>query len=236
VAVSIEIDGRAAPLLPARDGSGRWYLEARRGSAYAIRLANRTGTRLGVELRVDGLDVIDGEAPPAGGRGRLYILSPGSSTLVRGWRSSLDAVQRFEFVDEQSSYAARAHKAGARLGWIEARVFRERGARGRVTEPPPRVSSAPPEPSPESADSARPEARAEGRARSHPGTGWGERIGDRATLVDFEAEPAPAESVVVRYEYGDALRALGIRSPCDPWGRLWERERGEGGFAQPPPH
>jgi hypothetical protein len=230
--ISVEIDGRAAPLLPARDGSGRWYLEARRGSAYAIRLVNRTAARLGVELRVDGLDVISGEAPPRHGRGRLYVLSPGGATLIRGWRSSIDAVQRFEFVDEAGSYAARAQKAASRLGWIEARVFREVGASRGAAEPT--VTAPRPEAHRDAAEeAAHPEARA-GARRSHPGTGWGERLGDRATLVDFEAEAAPAETIVFRYEYADALRALGLPGHCDPWWRLRERERGEDGFARPP--
>jgi hypothetical protein len=189
---------------------------------------------VGVELRVDGLDVISGEAAPEQGRGRLYILSPGGSTLIRGWRSSLDAVQRFEFVDEEGSYAARAHKRGARLGWIEARVFRERRTPRVANEALPPATSPPPERSRESADAARPEAGAQGQARSHPGTGWGDRIGDRAVVVDFEAEAFPAESTLLRYEYAEALRALGLGSHCDPWQRLWERERGETGFATPP--
>lgn len=225
VGVTIEMDGRPAPLYPAPDGSGRWYLEARRNVPYAIRLQNRTHERLGVELRVDGLDVISGEAPRPGERGRLYVLSPGGSTLVRGWRTSLDAVQRFEFVDEQRSYAVRADKAAARLGWIEARVFHE--------HPVPRVAeSAPPAAGREAEDAARPEAA--GKARSYPGTGWGERLGDRATLVDFRAEPNSAEILAFRYEYAAALRALGVFPGCDPWRRLRERERGATGFAQPP--
>jgi hypothetical protein len=52
-------------------------------------------------------------------------------------------------------------------------------------------------------------------------------------LVDFHAETTPAESVALRYEYADALHALGVL-PEPGHGRLWERERGDTGFAQPP--
>ena len=45
------MDGRSASLYPAPDGSGRYYLEAWRGARYAVRLANRTGERLGVLQR-----------------------------------------------------------------------------------------------------------------------------------------------------------------------------------------
>src|SRR5438128_3880895 len=127
VSVSREVDGRATPLYPAPDGSGRYYLEAWRGARYALRIANRTGERLGVLLTVDGLNAISGERAPAGrAGGRMYVLYPWDETVVRGWRTSLEEVRQFTFVDEERSYAARSGKAGGRLGWIEVEVFRER--------------------------------------------------------------------------------------------------------------
>ena len=41
VAVSVELDGQPAPLFPAPDGSGRFYVEARRSCRYSVALANR---------------------------------------------------------------------------------------------------------------------------------------------------------------------------------------------------
>ena len=46
----VRVDGRSAPLYPAPDGSGRYYLEARRGARYELDVTNRTGARLGVLL------------------------------------------------------------------------------------------------------------------------------------------------------------------------------------------
>jgi hypothetical protein len=130
VEVAVDVDGRTAPLYPARDGSGRFYLEAREGSRYDVRLTNRSGERVGVVLAVDGLNVVSGQPEPlarAGRRpGRMYVLDPWDVTVVRGWRSSLDAVQRFTFVDERSSYAARSGQFNRRVGWIEVAVYRER--------------------------------------------------------------------------------------------------------------
>ena len=56
---------------------------------------------------------------------------------------------------------------------------------------------------------------------------------DPATVVRFDAQPRPADTVTLRYEYAPALRALGLLPP--PWDRdrLRERERGDG-FARPP--
>ncbi len=80
VDLSIEVEGAAAPLYPARDGSGRYYLEARAGCAYALRVTNRSPERVGVVLAVDGLNAISGErelgpSDPAR-RGRMYVIDP----------------------------------------------------------------------------------------------------------------------------------------------------------------
>lgn len=73
--------------------------------------------------------------------------------------------------------------------------------------------------------------------QSSPGTGWGDNQRDRVREVEFEPERYAAGQVILRYEYGDALQRLGIF----PWSdrghdRLWEREHGQLGFAQPPTH
>jgi hypothetical protein len=259
VGVSIEIEGRLAPLYPAPDGSGRHYLEAREGARYSVRLDNRTGERLGVVLTVDGLNAISGQrdaspswAPP----GRMYVLDPWGSTTVRGWRTSLSEVRRFTFVDERASYAARSGKANARMGWIEIGVYREAHRyvrrpwepwvrdRGRPDDESTARKDAPAPPTASSAPEA--EGRSEGRAAarglsregpadSYPGTGWGHAADDPAEVVSFDPERRPADVVTLRYEYASGLRALGIL-PRPYWGRdrLGERERGLSGFAPPP--
>ena len=130
VEVSIDVEGGGAPLYAAPDGSGRYYFEARKGARYTVRLANRTHQRLGVVLKVDGLNVISGERParwPGTDPGRMYVLDPWDSTDVKGWRTSLEEVRRFTFVDEERSYAARSGQANSRMGWVELAVYRERG-------------------------------------------------------------------------------------------------------------
>ncbi len=140
VDVTIEMDGATAPLFAARDGSGRFYFEARAGRAYAVRIANRSPERVGVVLAVDGLNAVSGErepGPSASSRpGRMYVIDPWDAVSVRGWRTSLADVRRFTFVDERASYAARTGRANSRMGWIEAWVYRER-ASVRVWRPRP---------------------------------------------------------------------------------------------------
>ncbi len=54
-------------------------------------------------------------------------------------------------------------------------------------------------------------------------------------LVSFDPEPRPSECVTLRYEYRPALVALGVLpAPAPHRDRLWQRERAEPGFAQPP--
>jgi hypothetical protein len=254
VRVSVEVDGRPAPLYAAPDGSGRRYLEARQGSSYAVHLQNRTGQRVGVALTVDGLNVISGVqgAPsrPTDGPGRMYILDPWGDTVVRGWRTSLSEIRRFTFVDESVSYAARTGQANPKMGWIELSVYRERRPyvrRWLPMEPRSRDEAArssndaegsgkeraaAPQSAGEASELAKDAARA---PRSYPGTGWGSRDDDPAQIVSFDPEPAAAEMLVVRYEYASALRALGIL-PRPDYGRdrLREREQGVWGFAAPP--
>lgn len=132
VTVAVEMEGDPVPLYSAPDGSGRFYLEARKGERYAVRIRNRTGERLGVLLSVDGLNSISGERQLTvrpwgrGQPGRMYVLEPWADVSVRGWRTSLEEVRRFTFVDEKRSYAERSGKANSKMGWIEVMVFRER--------------------------------------------------------------------------------------------------------------
>ena len=250
VSVSVEVEGSSAPLYAAPDGSGRYYVEARRGARYSLRLSNRTGERLAVLMTVDGLNVISGDKQPAGETGRMYVLDPWESALIQGWRTSLDDVRRFTFVDEQASYATRAGKANSRMGWIEMAVFHERQRYAYRREPDvaqPQEESRDDQPAAPSASAdARGRSENEGAAkagsaaaaqapRAYPGTGWGERTHDTVQLVDFEAESQPSERITLRYEYASGLRALGIL----PWrytrDRLQQRDSGDGGgFAQPP--
>jgi hypothetical protein len=242
VSVAVTVDTRAAPLYASPETADRWYLEAREGSTYALHLTNLTPERLGLRVTVDGLDVISGDrvaSPPRRGQaGRLYVLDAWGRMTVRGWRTSLKEVRRFTFVDEETSYAARSGNANSRMGWIEVTVLRERERPLRVTPRSPAKSS----PADRTGDSESAPAlesaagtlRQHPRRRSYPGTGWGSRVTDRATLVHFDAERNPAESVVLRYEYRETLCALGIGPSRRRADRLLDRERGEPGFARPP--
>ncbi len=244
VAVSVAVDGTPVPLYPAPDGSGRFYLEARKGCRYAVTLENRSGERVGAVLAVDGLNVVSGTRDT--GRGRMYVLDPWQRTTVQGWRASLEEVRRFRFVDEASSYAARSDKANEKMGWIELAVYRERRPFVRTAPAPeaPELPTSQPVPLDRGKGAAQAEAAPAGndaapmrdaRAQSFPGTGWGERTRDEVVLVQFDPARDPSERVTLRYEYRTALVALGVLAPAHRWhDRLHERDRAEAGFAAPP--
>ena len=248
VGVGIEVAGRRAPLYRSVDGSGRFYFEAFEGSRYELVLKNRTGQRLGVVVDVDGLNVISGKLDRRDGKGRMYILGPYGNARIRGWRRSLEHVHRFEFVDEEASYATRSGKANSKMGWLQIAVYRERtppprrelqemdDIGGRSNEPEARDRAAAREPASAPPDEGvAGDAKTAGKARrSYPGTGWGDRVRDRARVVDFDPEPKPVEQIALRYEYREALVALGVLPEASPWrGRLHERDSGRG-FAEPP--
>ena len=219
VAVSVELDGRAAALYPAPDGSGRYYVEARKGCRYSVALANRTGERVGVVLTVDGLNAISGERDT--GRGRMYVLDPWQRTSVQGWRTSLQEVRQFTFVDERASYAARSAKANEKMGWIEIAAYRER--RAFVRSAPRRELPARPAPVESEGDAAgRSAAPANEAARDSAEADDPEAAGRRAgprlpghRLGRPRARPRRAGELRPR-ERAERVRHAALRVPAGP--------------------
>jgi hypothetical protein len=125
VSVQLKVDGRAAPLYLSPRGDARRYFEAFAGRNYAVVLRNNTGQRLGVLIAVDGLNVVSGLRSQLSPSEQMYVLGPWETTTIRGWRTSLDDVQRFVFVDEKRSYAERTGQANGDMGWIRVLSFRE---------------------------------------------------------------------------------------------------------------
>ena len=273
LAVSVRIGGGAMPLYQAARRGDRWYLEAREGAKYEVRVRNTTGERVGFLIAVDGLNAINGQRTSLSPHEPLYVLEPYGTTTVKGWRKNLGNVSRFVFVDEERSYAERTGQANGEMGWIRVIGFREelpvavyedrlmdRDSRSRAESAPQAAPAAPPK---TTVLKGGKEAQSESRAdepqagagaptaqrsvpysvdgakqkdeNSSPGTGWGANERDRARYVDFEPQAWAAATITLRYEYRSALVSLGIL-PYREWNasRLWERENGTYGFAQPP--
>ena len=89
-------------------------------AAHAYRLVE--GQRYEVVASVDGLDVVDGRTASLDKRG--YVVAPGSTLVIDGFRTSLDEVAAFRFGRVDASYAARTGQP-ANVGVIGVAIFCE---------------------------------------------------------------------------------------------------------------
>lgn len=252
VEVQVLVEGRSAPLYSLSGQYERRYFEASRDRHYALRIRNRSGRRVGVLIAVDGLNVVNGERSALSRGEPMYVLDPWERATIRGWRTSLEQVRQFVFVDEERSYASRTDQANGDMGWIRVLAFEEerpivgflspeerRHRREKGGEDAPRSEqerrmvpgrSAAEAPKSKEALTDRVEGQASPEG-AFPGTGWGERRHDPVRRTWFEPARHASDHIVLRYEYASGLHALGIFPDRD---RLHERERGELGFARPP--
>jgi hypothetical protein len=251
VDVQIAVDGATAPLYFKPGVSDRHYIQAFKGRNYSLILRNTTGRRVGVLIAVDGLNVVTGEKSQLSRNESMYVLGPWEQATIRGWRTSLDDIRRFVFVDEQRSYASRTGQANGDMGWIRVMAFRELereplwGVRRVRPEQRDELdgrerAQAAPKPAPQAAPEGKDQGSARGDAKSMtenesqpsaPGTGWGEHRTDRVERTVFTAEAWATDRITFRYEYQSGLLSLGIFSRRP---RVWEREDGQIGFASAP--
>jgi hypothetical protein len=246
--VSVRVGGRTTTLFQSADRGDRWYLQAKKGGSYEVRVRNTTGQRLAFVIAVDGINAINGTRTHMGSDEPMYVLDPWATTTVKGWRKDMGNVSKFVFVDEARSYAARTDQANGDLGWIRVAAFNEfrpvawgnvyRDQAGSTRERADAPQAAPQK------DEARIEKKSKGMdsdsygqpaapAEPSPGTGWGANQRDNVRRVEFTPERFACTQIVLRYEYAAGLTALGILPWHEP-SRLWERENGTLGFAQPP--
>jgi hypothetical protein len=239
--VSVRVAGSTATLFQPADRSDRWYLQARKGGNYEVRVRNTTGERLAFVIAVDGINAINGKKSHLGSDEPMYVLDPWQTTTVKGWRKDLGNVSKFVFVDEERSYAARTDQANGDLGWIRVAAFnefrpvawgRDLGQYRDETRAAPQAKDAAPRRE-MSKNGVETESQPPAAAPS-PGTGWGGNQKDRVHEVQFTPERFACTQVILRYEYERGLVALGILPWRAPNDRLWEREHGTLGFAQPP--
>jgi hypothetical protein len=236
--VDIIVDG-APQLRYAHDG--RWYVEARKGREYAIRLRNPYGIRVAVALSVDGLNTIDARETTAPGA-RKWVLGPYETLTISGWQTSQLSARRFEFTTEARSYGQALGKT-ANLGVISAVFFKERAATIlRDTWNDDRRQRAPAPASPSGALVEQEAAAAAGPAKradeEFAATGMGRRTDHAVTQVWLDLEPAPAQTVNIRYEFRPQLVRLGILPSAPTVDPLQRRERARGfepGFSPVPP-
>ena len=220
---------------------GRWYVAARKGREYAIRLRNPYASRVAVALSVDGLNTIDARETTAADA-RKWVLGPYETVTISGWQTSQLEARRFEFTTEAGSYGQALGKT-ANLGVISAVFFKERvstlrsdtssDVAGRRAQAP--ESSAPAN---QAAAAAAP-AGVDKKARDeYAATGMGRRTDHAVTQVWLDLEDVPAQTVNIRYEFHPQLVRLGILPPAptsDPLQRSERAHRLRAGLRPEPP-
>jgi hypothetical protein len=183
--------------LPVYWHDGRAYVVGKPGNEYQLNLRNRQGEDLLAVTSVDGVNVITGETAAVHQSG--YVLAPGRTLDLKGWRKDLQRTAAFYFTSLPDSYAARTGRPD-NVGAIGVALFRRKRPEPAMEIGP--LSRAP--------AAARAESAAADRAPAL-GTGHGRNEHSPARQVEFErASPVPAETVVIYYDSYRNLVARGI--------------------------
>jgi hypothetical protein len=213
------------------------YAEAVPDAAYRIRVHNRLARRVGVVIAVDGRNIISGGQSWLGNGERMYVLAPGETQELAGWRTSQDKVNRFYFTTVPDAYAAAFGDTSA-MGVVAMAVYPEVAPVRTAPCPGPRASldrAAPAAPAPPVLEERRSRAKAgsgaEARKSEAAGTGYGEEIYAPSREVRFEPVAEARETCCIKYEWRATLVRLGVlREPERPRNRLWDA-----GYCPPPP-
>jgi len=181
---------------------GRAYIAGKPGNEYQLGVRNRRREDVLAVISVDGVNAITGQSADSSQSG--YVLSPGGSMSVQGWRKSLSETAAFYFTTLADSYAARTGRPD-NVGVIGVALFR------RKQEPQPIGQIAPSagirrEAGADAASGAR-----AAEAEKQIGTGHGRHETSYARYVAFQrASLVPAETITIYYDSRANLVARGV--------------------------
>lgn len=105
-------------------GYGRRLVAGQKDSSYSIVVKNRCKSALEIVASVDGLDVQDGQ--PASFSKRGYVVEPGKTLEIEGFRTSYRSVAAFKFSSVSNSYANMRHGNTRNVGVIGIAVFTQK--------------------------------------------------------------------------------------------------------------
>ena len=223
------IDRDGGQWLPEYRHRGDTWIPGTPGHRYAVRLTNTSSERVLVVLSVDGVNAVSGETADPGQAG--YVLSPGQSTDINGWRKSLDDIAQFVFTDFADAYAARTGRPD-NVGVIGIAVFEEaRPAYDAAQERMPADAERKSEAAPAAVSMDR--SSEAGAANQQIGTGHGAREYARVERTEFlRASARPVQLTQLRYDDSRALAERGII----PWQSAADGPRAfPTGFVADPP-
>jgi hypothetical protein len=192
-----------------------FYVEAVKGNRYSIQVTNKSNSRVGMVIAVDGRNIISGKKSDLKRIEQMYIIGPYESNTFEGWRTGMDRTNRFYFTDQSDSYAEKVFADATAMGTIALAVYRE-----KIPEVIPHSGKPSAGAAPYSPGESRSADRNELKKDKEAGTGFGETTYSPAHLVQFEPEHAPAEKIVLKYEWRSELCRKGIIR-CGPKNRFW---------------
>ena len=182
-------DRSDARRLPVYWHDGRAYVVGKPGNEYQVSVRSSVRAEVLAVVSVDGVNVVTGET--ADPRQSGYVLRPGSTYDILGWRKSLGETAAFYFTALADSYAARSGRA-ENVGVIGVAVFRKKREPQAIAPPAP-------------------------RAEARLGTGHGRRENSPVQQVAFErATPIPAETLTLYYDSYANLVARGVIASSRP--------------------
>lgn len=184
--------------LPIYKRYGKTYVAGEQGERYSLYLRNNTSQRVLAVVSIDGVNVVSGEDASFYQQG--YVLGPGQTSKVDGWRKSNSEVARFYFSSPQRSYANRTGRS-ENIGVIGVAVFGEQ----RPISVPARPYARNQAPAAQrSADAA------EVMSAPSLGTGHGEREYSYVNETYFQRTASPIEVFRIEYDTSRVLKDKGI--------------------------
>jgi hypothetical protein len=107
------------------NSGGKRFVAGKKDREYSIVIKNKAHSRLEVVTSVDGHNVLSGKAASYAQRG--YVIQPDETLVIKGFRTSEDAVHAFKFSSVRDSFAQRVHGSSKNVGVIGVAVFTEKG-------------------------------------------------------------------------------------------------------------
>jgi hypothetical protein len=204
-AYSVRLEDAGGTSLRSFAHRGQTFVLGESGERFVIAITNPTAQRVEAVVSVDGRDAITGQ-PASWSRHRGYLVSPGATVRIDGFRQSLDDVATFRFTPRENSYSARMGTP-ENVGMIAVAFFPERNLAPEIAARD-HAQRAP-------AKRERPSRTAAGAPRaereSNIGTEFGETRTSRVVQVPFDrASRNPARILSLRYDDAEGLMARGI--------------------------
>ncbi len=104
---------------------GKRFVVGSKGSNYALVVKNIAHTKLELVMSVDGLDILTGK--PASIKNRGYIIEPGKTLTIKGFRKSAEAVAAFKFSSVRDSYSNLSQQGTRNVGVMGMAIFTQSG-------------------------------------------------------------------------------------------------------------